>query len=92
MSDTESGPITLYRCTECGKLSVSRGYLHGHIEKHQGFGPFNIIPDPRKTANPDALDEKTEVLEVTSYEVVALVPQRMGSVPDSNDRKEERRD
>jgi hypothetical protein len=68
-----SEEIELYRCTECGKISVSRGYLHGHIEKHQGFGPFNIIPDPRKTANPDALDEKTEVLTVTEYEVSETV-------------------
>lgn len=65
-------PVTLYRCTECGKESTSLGWLHAHIEKHQGFGPFNIIPDPLKTANFDALMEKTEVLRVEEYNIVDL--------------------
>lgn len=62
------GDITLYRCTECGKLSVSIGYLHGHIEGHRGWGPFNILP-PLPTGNPDRLMEYTETIHVTDYEV-----------------------
>jgi len=65
---TQQDELVIYRCTQCGKLSVSLGWLHGHIEKHQGFGPFNLIPDPRKMANPDALNEKTEAIRVTDYE------------------------
>lgn len=61
--------MRLYRCKECGKVSVSLGYLHGHIEKHQGFGPFNLIPNPFKTANPAALMEKTEVLYVREFAI-----------------------
>lgn len=67
---TPDAHFELYRCTECGKLSVSLGWIHGHIEKHQGIGPFNLIPDPRKTANPDALMMKTEVIQVTDYRTV----------------------
>lgn len=60
--------IEIYRCTECGKLSVSVGWLHGHIEKHLGWGPWNIFPPPLP-GNYEALMEKTEVLEVTDYEL-----------------------
>ena len=64
------GEFQLYRCTECGKVSVSLGWIHGHAEKHNGLGPFNIIPDPRRTANPDALNEFIEVIEVESFKQV----------------------
>jgi transcription initiation factor TFIIIB Brf1 subunit/transcription initiation factor TFIIB len=57
--DTET--VELYRCTECGKLSVSLGYLHGHAEKHRGWGPFGLLP--AISGDADALMEYTEVLE-----------------------------
>lgn len=60
--------IELYRCTECGKASVSIGYLHAHIEGHLGWGPFNMLPPPFP-GNFDALMEKTEVIRVTEYEL-----------------------
>jgi hypothetical protein len=61
--------FVLYRCTDCGKVSVSVGWLHAHIEsKHFGFGPWNIIPDPRKMGNFDADMTKTDVIRVTHYE------------------------
>lgn len=60
----------LYRCTECGKVSVSIGWLHAHIDgKHHGFGPFNIIPNPLAIGNFDRCMEKTEVIGVTDYEL-----------------------
>lgn len=71
-SEDTDRELVLYRCTECGKTSVSVGWLHAHIEKHVGFGPFNIIPDPRKHANFNALMEHTEVLRVDEYSVVDI--------------------
>lgn len=60
----------IYRCTECGKVSVSLGWLHGHIEgRHHGFGPWNIIPNPLKIGNFNACMEKTEVLIIKEYQV-----------------------
>ena len=43
----------LYRCTECGKTSTSRGWLHGHIQKHTAW--FGVIIPPWKIG--DALKE-----------------------------------
>lgn len=62
--------IVLYRCKECGNISTSLGFLHGQMERHFGLGPWNLIPDPRKTANYDFLMSKTEVIRVTDYDVV----------------------
>jgi hypothetical protein len=61
--------FVLYRCTDCGKVSVSIGWLHAHIEnKHFGFGPWNIIPDLRKMGDFKADMTKTDVIRVTDYE------------------------
>jgi len=58
--------LTLYRCTECGKLSVSLGYIHGHAEEHNpGWGPFGLFPHPKRTGNTDVLDEFVEELTVS---------------------------
>jgi hypothetical protein len=70
MRDSENS-FVVYRCTDCGKKSLSLGYLHGHIEGHQGWGPWNVLPDPRKIGNPDALDERVEELHVSVDEVKA---------------------
>lgn len=71
MSDTND--VVLYRCTECGKESVSVGWLHAHIEaKHTGFGPFNLIPNPFALGNFDRDMEKTEVLRATDPERVTI--------------------
>lgn len=64
--------ITLYKCDKCGKISISLGFLHGHMEKHNGFGPFNIFPDLRKTANFEYLMEYTTVLEVKEIREISL--------------------
>jgi len=59
----------LYRCTECGKISVSLGWLHAHIEaKHTGFGPFNIIPNPFRLGRGDKDMDQTEVMRVKVIE------------------------
>lgn len=72
MSEQSSGEV-LYRCTECGKTSVSIGWLHAHIDsKHHGFGPFNLIPNPLALGNFDRCMEKTIVLQVESASVVSL--------------------
>lgn len=68
-----SEAVTVYRCTECGKESVSVGWLHAHIEaKHTGFGPFNLIPNPFALGNFDRDMEKTEVLRATDPERVTI--------------------
>jgi len=54
--------ITLYRCTECGYLSTSYGWIHGHAEKHRGWGPFNALPPV--LGNAEKLDEYVEELTV----------------------------
>lgn len=66
MTDDRHGDeLVLYRCTECGKLSVSVGWLHAHIEaKHTGFGPFNIVPDIRAIGNYQNDMTMTKVLRV----------------------------
>jgi hypothetical protein len=60
---TYDDEIELYRCTECGKLSTSLGWLHGHIEKHRPLWLF------WKSGHPDFLCERTEVITVTEYDV-----------------------
>jgi len=67
MSQTED--IVVYRCTECGKTSVSLGWLHAHVEKHRGF--FGI-PLPWRYGDFNALMDMTEVLRVTDFEQTDL--------------------
>lgn len=62
----QTSQIVLYRCTECGKVSTSLGFLYGHAEKHRGFFGFKL---PWKWGDFDALMELTEVIEVTDYAV-----------------------
>jgi len=64
MSESE---IELYRCTECGKLSVSLGWLHGHIEKHRPIWRF------WQTGHASFLKKRTEVIKVTDYKVEELM-------------------
>jgi hypothetical protein len=54
--------ITLYRCSECGYLSTSYGWMHGHAEKHRGWGPFNALPP--LLGNAEKLDGFVEELTV----------------------------
>ena len=71
MTETD---IVIYRCTECGKISVSLGWLHGHVEKHRGYTRFGIQLPLTKTSPGDfgRLMEYTEVLRVEEYEEVGL--------------------
>lgn len=57
------GEFEVYRCTECGKQSVSIGWLHGHIETHRPLWKF------WKSGDPEFLNDRTEVLTVTDCEV-----------------------
>lgn len=67
--DDSSDELVIYRCTECGKTSVSLGWLHAHCEQHRGlFG----IPFPWLMGDFDALMEMTEVLRVEDYSSVGL--------------------
>jgi hypothetical protein len=58
--------IVFYRCTQCGYVSLSLGWLHGHIERHRGYTRFNIqLPFTRTSPGDfEALMERTEVLVV----------------------------
>lgn len=68
-SDQEE--IVLYRCTDCGKQSVSVGWLHAHIEKH--FAWLGLFIPPWKLGDFDRLMEKTEILRVTEYEYLESI-------------------
>lgn len=67
MSDVDE--TVIYRCTECGKTSVSLGWLHGHCERHRGFFGLQL---PWRIGDFDALMEYTEVLRVDEYTEVEL--------------------
>jgi hypothetical protein len=58
--------IVLFRCIECGYVSLSLGWLHGHAERHRGYTRFNIqLPFTRTSPGDfEALMERTEVLVV----------------------------
>jgi uncharacterized Zn finger protein len=62
------GQLVLFRCTECGYVSLSLGATHGHIEKHRGYTRFNIpVPFTKESmANVDELMKRTEVLRVNN--------------------------
>lgn len=67
----DDDPIELYRCTECGKLSVDLGWLHGHIEGHRGYGWGPIrLSNPFKLGDPEYLLSRTEVLRVDEVTVI----------------------
>jgi hypothetical protein len=68
------GDPVLFRCRECGHLSLSLGSLHAHIEKHRGFTRFNLQLPFTKTSPGDfkRLMDKTEVLRVTDTVATTL--------------------
>lgn len=68
------GNLVLFRCTECGYVSLSLGGLHGHVEKHRGYTRFNIQLPFTKTAmaNVDRLMDYTDVLRVDSVSEISL--------------------
>jgi hypothetical protein len=68
------GRLVLFRCSECGRTSLSLGSLHAHIETHRGFTRFGIqVPFTRTAmANVDELMDRTEVLRVESVSEIGL--------------------
>lgn len=68
------GDLVLFRCTECGYVSLSLGWLHGHIERHRGYTRFGIQLPLTKTSpgNVDELMKRTEVLLVEDTSEVSL--------------------
>jgi len=70
---SEQDAVVVYRCTECGKESVSVGWLHAHIEaKHTGFGPFNLLPNPFAIGDFANDMTMTEVVRASDPETVTL--------------------
>lgn len=69
---SQEDAVELYRCSECGKTSVSLGWIHAHIEKHRGYTRFNIqIPFTKTSmANVDELEKLTEEYEIPEEELV----------------------
>lgn len=68
--------VELFRCTECGKLSVSQGWLAAHVDaKHRGFTRFNIQPPvgPRAPGQASEIDRHIERIEaeIVDTEVLA---------------------
>lgn len=68
------GDLVLFRCRECGYISMSLGSLHAHVEKHRGYTRFNIQLPFTKTAiaNADQLMKRTDVLRVADVETIGL--------------------
>ncbi len=68
------GDLVLFRCTECGWVSMSLGSLHAHVETHRGYTRFGIQIPFTKTAiaNADELMKRTEVVRVQDTEEIAL--------------------
>lgn len=56
-------PFFIYRCTACGKTSMSIGTLHSHADSHTPWYSFG---------NFDGLMEYTEVLKITETETASL--------------------
>ncbi len=63
------GGLVVFRCTECGHVSMSLGSLHAHAEKHRGLFGLQL---PWRMGDFDALMEYTEVLRVDETEQVDL--------------------
>jgi|APHM01.1.fsa_nt_gi hypothetical protein len=68
------GDIVLFRCSECGYLSLSLGQTHAHIETHRGCSRFNIKLPFTKTAiaDTDQLMKYTEIVRVTDTKQTTL--------------------
>lgn len=73
MSGSASETFELYRCKKCGKVSVSIGWLHAHIEKHLGFFGFRL---PWNVGNTDDLMELTEIVKVVDVDRLIVGPSR----------------
>lgn len=71
--DVDGDPV-LFRCSDCGRLSMSLGSLHAHVERHRGYTRFGIQLPIGKTSpgNFEQLMEMTQVLRVTDVETVRL--------------------
>lgn len=71
---SSDGDLVVFRCTECGHVSLSLGSLHGHCESHRGYTRFNIqIPFTKSSmANVDELMQMTEVLRVDDTTNISL--------------------
>jgi len=72
--DEEDDDLVLFRCAECGYVSLSLGQTHAHIEQHRGYTRFNIQLPFTSTAmaNADELMDRTEVVRVTGTEDISL--------------------
>jgi len=68
------GSTVLFRCSECGYISLSLGSLHAHVERHRGYTRFNIQVPLTKTrmANMNALMERTEIVRVDETSEISL--------------------
>lgn len=68
------GGLVVFRCKECGHISLSLGGLHGHAEKHRGYTPLNIsIPFTKTSMGKfDELMKLTEVLRVDETTQISL--------------------
>ncbi len=66
--------LVVFRCSECGYISMSLGALHGHAESHRGYTRLGIqIPFTKTAAGDyDRLMEYTEVLRVGKTEEIDL--------------------
>lgn len=67
--DLQDSEFVVFRCKECGKTSVSLGWLHAHAEKHRGFFGFQL---PWKYGDVYELMGLTDVVKVTECETVEL--------------------
>lgn len=70
----EHGRLVLFRCRECGWVSLSLGSLHAHCEGHRGYTRFGIQLPFTSTSIGDfeALMELTEIVAVEEVERVEI--------------------
>ena len=68
------GALVLFRCTECGYMSMSLGLFHAHCEQHRGYTRFGIQVPFTKTSPGrfEGLMELTEVLRVEETSTISL--------------------
>jgi len=68
------GDLVLFRCSECGRVDLSMGSLHSHIEGHRGYTRFGIQIPFTSTAmgDVDELMKRTEILRVQEAEEISL--------------------
>ena len=68
------GRLVVFRCRECGYVSLSLGALHGHAEQHRGYTRLKIqLPFTRTSPGDfDRLMEYTEVVRVDAETEITL--------------------